>query len=278
MSERAMATERWDDEDERWADADGCRLRYTVAGDGPPLVLIHGLGGSTVVWSELVPLLADEWRIIAVDLRGCGGTQELAPAELSLDRWARDLASVLDAANGSDAVLVGHSLGVNIALAYARMRPDAVRGLVLLNGEAAIGRFGERLSVTIADIQELGYERWLETRWRANPPLSDASIAAHPELLDRYEAMVAANEPDAYIRVSQAIRNAEDQHEVLALIDIPSVVVAGELDDRMPPAVSRDLANLLSNASYVEIDGTGHVSPFEAPDVVADAIRKLPVR
>ncbi|MEA2330573.1 MAG: 3-oxoadipate enol-lactonase [Thermoleophilaceae bacterium] len=254
------------------ASVHSCSLHYEVTGDGPPLVLIHGLGGSTVVWSELMPLVQDDWRVINVDLRGCGKTRETERAELSLERWASDLAAVLDAAAARRAVLVGHSLGINIALAYALMRPDDVGGLVLVNGEAFIGRLGERLKGSIDGIRELGFESWVEERWSKNPPLSEASIAAHPELLPRYRAMVEANDPDDYVRVCEAISAAEDQRPFLSAVTAPAVVVAGELDDRMRPIVSRELADLLPNASYVEIPGIGHTAPFEAPEVVAEAV------
>jgi len=106
------------------------RIRYLVAGSGPPLVLVHGLGGAAANWRLVAPALAEERRVIVPELPGHGGSEPLLAAP-SLDPYAEALLSVLEHEDALPAPLVGHSLGGFVALRAAARRPEAVTGIVL---------------------------------------------------------------------------------------------------------------------------------------------------
>src|SRR5919198_5844966 len=95
---------------ERWLAVKGGRIRYFVAGDGPPLVLVHGLGGSATNWCELVPLLAGTRRLIVPDLPGHGGSDALS-AVASLGAFAHRVGALAEHEHASPGPVVGHSLG-----------------------------------------------------------------------------------------------------------------------------------------------------------------------
>lgn len=117
---------------------DGARLHYAVAGDGPPVVLVHGLGGTVENWRGIAPGLAERYRVVVPDLPG-HGMSELLPGRIrTLDPYADAVASMLEAESIERAVWVGHSLGAVVALCAAVRRPEAVSGLVLA-GAAGIG-------------------------------------------------------------------------------------------------------------------------------------------
>jgi pimeloyl-ACP methyl ester carboxylesterase len=118
--------------EERRAVVRGARLRYYVGGDGdgPPLLLVHGLAGAASNWVELVPLLARRRRLLVPDLPGHGGSAPL-PAVSSLDSFADVVAALADREGMLPAPAVGHSLGGLVALRLALRRPDDVEGLVL---------------------------------------------------------------------------------------------------------------------------------------------------
>src|SRR2546423_3460779 len=124
--------------EERFADARGCRLRYLVAGEGEPLLLVQGRGGGAANWLALAPLLLPGRRLIVPELPGHGGSEPL-PAAPSLSAYADRLAVLLD----KPAAVVGHSLGGAIALRLAIRRPDLVRALVLA-GSAGISSGSRR--------------------------------------------------------------------------------------------------------------------------------------
>src|SRR5205823_3723741 len=116
--------------EERWLEARGGRIRYFVAGDGPPLALVHGLGGSATNWCELAPLLATRHRLVIPDLPGHGGSDPLAAAS-GLQPYADRVAAVLDREGISRAPVVGHSLGGLVVLRLALRRPELVSAVVL---------------------------------------------------------------------------------------------------------------------------------------------------
>src|SRR5438874_2142286 len=93
-----------------YADVDGVRLHYLVGGQGPPLVLVHGLGGAASNWVELAPLLTSRFRLLVPDLAGHGRSERL-PGPASLDVFAGQLAALMELAEMPAAPVVGHSFG-----------------------------------------------------------------------------------------------------------------------------------------------------------------------
>ena len=109
------------------------RLHVVARGSGAPIVFLHGMGTSAATWNRCMELLYDRFTVVAPDLLGHGDSPVLEdPAEYTRDRTLVDVDDILA---GLDAppVLVGHSLGGYLALAYAATRPDAVSGVVVLN-------------------------------------------------------------------------------------------------------------------------------------------------
>jgi pimeloyl-ACP methyl ester carboxylesterase len=114
------------------------RLHVVRAGTGDPIVFLHGMGTSSATWTQVMALLDDRFTVVAPDLLGHGASPLLDdPQEYTRDRTLADLDDIIDAldSSGDNAkpVLVGHSLGGYLALAYAATRPDRVRGVVVLN-------------------------------------------------------------------------------------------------------------------------------------------------
>src|SRR5947207_15587315 len=107
--------------DERFAEVRGCRLRYFVGGAGPPLILIHGLGGAAANWVDVAPRLAERRRVLVPELPGHGGSTALA-AVPNLAVFADRVAAVAEREGMLPAAVVGHSLGGVVALRLALRR------------------------------------------------------------------------------------------------------------------------------------------------------------
>jgi len=125
----------------------GARLGYAVAGDGPSLVLVHGLGGTIENWRGIAPALACEYRVLVPDLPGHGRSAVL-PEARDVDALAEAVLAQVDAEAIRDAVWVGHSLGGVVALRAAALRPETARGLVLA-ASAGIGSTSRAAKVTL---------------------------------------------------------------------------------------------------------------------------------
>lgn len=109
------------------------RLHVVTRGTGAPIVFLHGMGTSAATWNRCMDLLEDRFTVVAPDLLGHGDSPVLDdPAEYTRDRTLADLDDIV-ADLGEPPVLVGHSLGGYLALAYAATRPGAARGIVVLN-------------------------------------------------------------------------------------------------------------------------------------------------
>src|SRR6266536_2402450 len=116
--------------EERFVQVKGVRMRYFVGGSGPPLLLVHGLGGAAANWTELAPLLVRRHRLLVPDLPGHGGSTPL-PAVSGLEPFADRVGLVAEREGMLPAPVVGHSLGGLIVLRLALSRPHDVRALVL---------------------------------------------------------------------------------------------------------------------------------------------------
>jgi len=136
--------------EERTAGIHGTRIRYLVGGSGPPIVLLHGLGGSATNWNLVAPILARRRRVLILDLPG-HGRSEPAPAPGGLDSLAGRVAALAELEGMLPAAVVGHSMGCEVALSLAAQRPEAVSALVLVaaGGLASAGP-GARAWIRVA--------------------------------------------------------------------------------------------------------------------------------
>ncbi|MGH2519178.1 MAG: 2-succinyl-6-hydroxy-2,4-cyclohexadiene-1-carboxylate synthase, partial [Chloroflexota bacterium] len=116
-----------------------------LAGSGPPLLLLHGFTGSSANWLPLLPRLAAEHHVLALDLIGHGDSDApTATAAYAMDAAVHDLATLLDALRVPRADVLGYSMGARVALAFAVHQPARVRRLVLESGSPGLADEGER--------------------------------------------------------------------------------------------------------------------------------------
>jgi pimeloyl-ACP methyl ester carboxylesterase len=266
---------------ERRAAIKGARLRWFVGGDGPPLVLVHGLGGAASNWVELAPELASDHRVIAVDLPGHGGSAPL-PALPNLEPFADRLGLLLGREDASPAVLVGHSLGCLVALRLAMRRPELVRGLVLISA-AGIGSTGRRAryALAVSSVVQPGrliapYRRRIARSARlralvwggwATPDGAVISPAASIGLLEG-----PALHTDT---ASAAAALVEDDPRVhLERVRCPAMIVWGARDPQVPVGDAFEYARRL-RAPLRVVAAAGHLVIAERPDACLDAIRSF---
>jgi pimeloyl-ACP methyl ester carboxylesterase len=228
--------------------ADGTRLHYVVEGSGPPLVLVGGKTSSIEgAWWRYVPALARRLKVIALDNRGAGESdQPDAPYSTSL--MAQDALTVLQAAGETSAHWFGISMGGMILQQLALDHPDAVRSLIL----AATHCGGERPSTDAAgDPVPRG-------PLRRYASLYDAGfIAEHPEWVEEDARHFGKMPLHAIVRQDQAVRNhnlCDRLHE----IHQPVLILHGRQDRMVPLARGEELQRGLPNARLRILDPAGH--------------------
>jgi pimeloyl-ACP methyl ester carboxylesterase len=263
---------------ERFLEARGGRLRYLVAGEGEPLLLVHGLGGAAANWLVLAPLLLPGRRVLVPDLPGHGGSSPL-PASPSLNAYADRLASLLEREAATPAAVVGHSLGGAIALRLAIRRREAVAALVLA-GAAGISSAtrNARYALTITGILKPGrkiaphrrrvassalLKRLVFGRWGASDP-----PALPPELVEAFLAGPARH-TDTVSAAKALVR--DDVRVDLERVACPTLVLWGARDNQLPVADAFEYARRLRAPLRVIAD-CGHLLIGERPEACADAI------
>jgi len=226
----------------------------------PPLVLIHGAGGSRLHWPPGIRRLPGR-RVLAVDLPGHGDSP--GPGAASVDVYAGVVQEWLEANGLERAVVAGHSMGGAIALRLALRAPESLAGLVLVGS-------GGRLRVAPAILEASG-------RPSTFPQAVDTIIewafseTADTRLVELARARMLDVDP-AVLHDDFAACDAFDVLDQLARIELPTLVICGDQDRLTPPKYSRALAERIRAARLAMIPGAGHMVMLEEPQATAGAL------
>jgi pimeloyl-ACP methyl ester carboxylesterase len=267
----------WDEE--RDVTVDGTRIRYRVGGSGPPLVLVHGLGGWAENWRRVAPELAAERRLIVPDLPGHGRSGRLAGLASTLDPFADAVLAVLEAEDALPAPWVGHSLGGLLGLRAAVRRPDAVTGLVLAAaaGITSATRLSEAV-VTVLGIVRPGRIVGRRAQSVARSPRGRTfafwwgvadTVGLEPEMAEAF--LTGPPQHTDTLTAGRALV-ASDPRADLDRVGCPCLCLWGAQDTWVPLADGMEYARRLRAPLRVIAD-CGHLSIGERPDAVVRAIR-----
>jgi 3-oxoadipate enol-lactonase len=247
----------------------GLTLHYRLEGNarGIPLVFVHALGTDLRIWDEVASRFVDRFRVIRYDLRG-HGLSDAPPGPYSHEDDARDLCGLLDTFELESAIVIGISVGGQIAMEFALENAKRVRALVLCDTALKLGT-EEFWNERIANVRMRGLSTIAETivpRWFAG-----AFAEQQPSAYRGSINMLSRTSPDGYIAMCGALREADFTHRAAA-ITVPTLVMTGEHDVSAPPPAARALAVALPNARFETIADAGHMTCIEQPIVVAQYI------
>ena len=249
-------------------DAIQLNVTDTQAGD-TALVFLHHWGGSSRTWSAVIARLEERFRCIAIDARGAGDSD--APAEgYSTEDHSQDALAVIQSLKLERYVLVGHSMGGKAAQVLAAKRPAGLLGLVLV---ASSPPSPMAIDDTQREQMRMAYADQGAIAWSLDNVLLGSAIADN----SRQQLVVDA------LRLSAAAKagwidtgTREDFSQAVANVEVPVVIVAGELDRVDPVAVVQEhIVPRYPLADLRVLPGKGHLLPVEAPAEVASAIRGL---
>ncbi len=243
-------------------------LYYETHGpaDAPPLILSAGLGGSGSYWEPNLPALAARHRVILYDHRGTGRSDRSLPATVSVDDFADDILTVLDACGAERATVIGHAAGGVAGLALALKAPHRLDKLVVVNGWAkADPHFLRCFETRLALLRDSGPEAFA----RAQPLfLYPANwISQNMARLDAEAAQQHAHFPgrETYEKRVSALA-AFDINDQLGKIVTPTLVLTAADDMLVPSEASIKLAAGLPDATSVMMAFGGHACNIVDPD------------
>lgn len=264
--------------EERTAEIKGVRMRYFIGGTGPPLVLVHGLGGSAWNWTELAPLLARRHRLLVPDLPGHGGSSAL-PAVSGLEPYADRVALIADREQMLPAPIVGHSLGGMVVLRLALRRPGDVSAIVLAGAAGlSIGTILGRQILSLFTAVRPGriaarYRAWVARSARLRRLVFGFVSVADPVALtnEAVEGFLAAQLLHTDVDGAWQALRADDPRQELEAIHCPVLVLWGAEDVQIPLDDAFEYTRRL-RARLRVIPGCGHLLIGERPDACEHAI------
>ncbi|OIN80618.1 alpha/beta hydrolase [Mycobacterium malmoense] len=263
---------------------DGTVLHALTAGQGPPVILVHGYTASIAEWNVVWDgLQARGFRVIAFDQRG-HGRSTLGSDGIGSEPMAADLAAVLRHFDVHDGVLVGHSMGGFVTIRAVLDHPDLarrLRGLVLFAtwaGRVLDGAPQNRLQIPLLEhgiLQRLIRNETVAVLFGAaqcGARPSPAMISVFVELFNRH-----LDEHGPLLPIVRAFSH-EDRYPRLGEIAIPTVVMVGSADRTTPPSHSRRLAEGIPGARLVTVPDAGHLLNWEAADELITVVESFPAQ
>jgi pimeloyl-ACP methyl ester carboxylesterase len=280
----------------RVARPDGAEVHVEVEGSGrSTVVLCDGLACDGFAWKYLVPALSQRHRVVHWHYRGHGQSPLPPPGVVpSIPQFADDLAAVLDALRVKSAVVVGHSMGVQLALEFHRLHPGRTRALALVSGSPghpldtfhdttllrralpSLRRGAERFPRLASVLTRLGVRSGLAMEIAMSTEVN-ASLLRRADLQPYFEH-IERMDPRFFLRAMQAAaeHGAEDH---LGAVDVPTLVVAGDRDRFTPTWLSRRMALEIPSAQLFLVRGGSHTALLERPEevnrAVLDFLRRL---
>ena len=256
-------------------EVEGARLSAYVVGTGPPLLLLHGLGGTKISWLPIVPALSSSYRLVIPDLPGHGESDK-PRTDYSMRAYAHSVRVLMDATGLRQAVVLGNSMGGRIALELAIRSPQRVTALALLDPAVPGLRWRYLAGFTRVFPSGLGpvsfplRRRWMEAAVR--------NLFAHPERLPP-EAITAAagefvriySEPAARLAFASSLRHLVTERPgpfwaSMRRVRQPAMVVFGDRDRLVPARYGAELASHLHHGELHFLPDVGHVPQFEATE------------
>lgn len=252
-----------------YLDIDGTAIHYVEAGRGDDVVLIHGWNGSTFSFRYTIPELAQDFHVIALDLKGYGYSARPKDGDYSLTAQSEIVAQVMDRLGVKDAAVIGHSMGGAVATRLALRYPEWVKKLVLVDTVSVTEhRRATRLGKLLRVVMPLG-----------------APIILHREAVRRRVFLSAVHDPahitpeveQGYYRPlhmrghlhalgRQLISRQGDQLKSPEGISQPTLILWGEHDAWLRPEFGELLAGQIPNAEFTLVPSAGHLPLEEQPD------------
>jgi pimeloyl-ACP methyl ester carboxylesterase len=272
----------------RFVTARGARFHVAQAGDGEPVLLLHGLAQHWYAWRKVIPELAGQYRLYCLDLRGCGWSEGTRRG-YGTRAQAQDVLAVMDALGLERVALIGHDNGGWLGFALCLLAPDRFSGFVALNvthpwpGQATLIRNAWRFWFTalweypwagrLVLRRWPGFTRFLLRRWAGRPYRWDPADLEEFVRASRTRPGAHAIQQTLWQFVLRDIPALVAGRHRRSQLAVPTLIVSGEKDPVSRPVPSRRLVARADDLEIALVPGW-HLLPETAPRIVAAAARE----
>src|SRR5438552_9120816 len=255
-------------------------VAYLRKGQGPALLLLHGIPSSSYLWRDVIDPLAATFDVLAPDLLGYGDSDKRLDADLAIAAQARYMVAFMESIGVHQAAVVGHDIGGGIAQLMAADEPQRVARLILIDSVvdnnwpvADIARLKEAawdqimVNIDLRKGLRKGLEAGIVTEGRVTDELVDEWTRPFQDLGGRR----------AYLRAARALNNRDlvSRSKHIEEIETPNLIVWGANDKFLEPQWAETLKHKLRDTTVEIIDPGGHFLPLDRPDAVAEAINRF---
>ena len=269
----------------RWAKVHGHDVAYRQAGEGPLLVMVHGIAGSSGTWVPVMPLLAERYTVIAPDLLGHGESAK-PRGDYSLGAYASGIRDLLGVLGHERATIVGHSLGGGIAMQFAYQFPQMAERLVLV----CSGGLGKEVTPLLRALTVPGTEYVLPFFLRrelhdvlgaAGRVVGRFGVRADPFLSEVWQAWARLTDvraQRAFIHTIRAVIDIAGQRvsardRLYLAHEVPTMIVWGDRDQVIPVSHGHIAHELIPGSRLEVVQGAGHFLPIERPELLDRLLR-----
>ena len=262
----------------------GHDVAYRAAGEGPVVLLVHGIAGSSATWSRVMPDLAEHHTVIAPDLLGHGESAK-PRGDYSLGAYASGIRDLLAVLGHERATIVGHSLGGGVAMQLAYQFPQICERLVLV----ASGGLGKEVNPFLRAVSLPGSEYLLPIvlhrslhdalgavgGWFGRLGLHGGEIAQ--EVWRSYTALTEVSGQMAFVHTIRSVIDVRGQRvsardRLYLAAEVPTLIVWGDRDRIIPVSHAHLTHELIPGSRLVVVEGAGHFLPVEQPAAFLEAL------
>lgn len=249
------------------------KIKFRDAGEGPAIVLLHGFLENMNMWDYFFRKLSHDYRVITIDLPGFGGSECLEGAN-SMEEMARVVNTVLQQLEVKSSLMIGHSMGGYVCLAYASMYQEKLKGFGLFHSHAladtteAKANRDRAIKVVRSDRGSFIFNFFPEL-------FAPENVACYEKDIKKLHADAMKTTPDAIIAALEGMKTRTDKLDVLMNTKVPVLFILGKKDSRIPFEKTMEQTSLPSQCEILALDDAGHMGHIEARVETLNAIKRF---
>lgn len=251
----------------------GGEITFFDKGKGRAVVLLHGYLGSHLIWKDTSHDLSKIYRVIAIDLPGHGQTGNFGYAH-SMNLMAKAVKSVLDHLKLKKCVIIGHSMGGYVALAFADMFPDYLKGICLYHS-SAYSDSNEKKADRLRAIELVKKSRSVYTKNTIQNLFASKNLKYLKKEISFATAIAKSTKKEGIVAALLGMKDRPNRDIILGLVDYPIMMVIGEHDNVLHHQMLLEQSKLVRHLHLLYLEHDGHFGFLESPLQSNKALRKF---